>query len=249
MGRLLLYLINPCIPLAVYIIGCNTGKSQMSQESQTSRTNKSSDPRPLNNDATTVNYETVKKDIAKTKAKLKAKVQNKPNTSYLFAAKDYVNLFNQKMATAWMGTPWDFNGITKIPQKGNIACGYFVTTTLAHMGFPIDIAKYAQCGSDVMEKHLVKKENYHLYNSLSYADFIKTLKSRPPFVGIIGLDFHTGYLLNDGKEVYFIHSSYKNRRGVVKEIALDSKELASSKWRSVGFITEDEGFMKKWVTN
>jgi hypothetical protein len=246
MGKLLLFLINPCIPLAVYIIGCNTGKRQESQNSQGSQMEQNSQGGQTNDSI--VNYETVKKDIVKAKAQIKAKIKNKPQASYLFAAKDYINLFDKKMAAAWMGTPWDFNGITKTPKKGNIACGYFVTTTLAHMDFPIDIAKYAQCGSDVMVKYLVKKENYHLYNSLSYADFIKTLKSRRPFVGIIGLDFHTGYLLNDGKEVYFIHSSYKNRRGVVKEIALESKELASSKWRSVGFITEDEGFMKKWIT-
>ncbi len=42
----------------------------------------------------------------------------------------------------WYGTPWDFNGTTNIPNQGSIACGYFVTTTLKHLGFNIPRFKF-----------------------------------------------------------------------------------------------------------
>ena len=43
----------------------------------------------------------------------------------------------------WKGTPWDFNGTTRIPGQGTIACGYFVTTALQDAGF--DLPRY-RCG-------------------------------------------------------------------------------------------------------
>ena len=38
----------------------------------------------------------------------------------------------------WKGTPWDFNGTTRTPGEGAIACGYFVTTVLEQAGFKIE---------------------------------------------------------------------------------------------------------------
>ncbi|MFT7592013.1 MAG: hypothetical protein ACI9UJ_001942, partial [bacterium] len=44
----------------------------------------------------------------------------------------------------WYGTSWDFNGYTKTPNKGTVACGYFVSTTLKHIGFNVNRYKLAQ---------------------------------------------------------------------------------------------------------
>ncbi|MCL2715253.1 MAG: hypothetical protein FWD68_11870 [Alphaproteobacteria bacterium] len=35
----------------------------------------------------------------------------------------------------WYGTPWNFNGTTRVPGQGTIACGYFVTGILSDAGF------------------------------------------------------------------------------------------------------------------
>ncbi|WMJ72126.1 hypothetical protein RCC89_02925 [Cytophagaceae bacterium ABcell3] len=35
-----------------------------------------------------------------------------------------------KLIPYWYGTKWDFEGHTDVPGKGEIACGYFVSTTL-----------------------------------------------------------------------------------------------------------------------
>src|SRR5688572_11801089 len=38
----------------------------------------------------------------------------------------------------WYGTRWGFYGTTPKPRQGKIACGYFVTTTLKHLGLNIN---------------------------------------------------------------------------------------------------------------
>ena len=38
----------------------------------------------------------------------------------------------------WIGTVWDFNGVTRTPKQGAIACGYFVTNVLTDLGFKIN---------------------------------------------------------------------------------------------------------------
>ena len=47
----------------------------------------------------------------------------------------------------WYGTPWDFNGMTRTPRKGKIACGYFVCNILKDIGFTIPRIKWAQSAS------------------------------------------------------------------------------------------------------
>jgi hypothetical protein len=193
------------------------------------------------------NYNSIKAIIKKEKNELSNLYKLNNRLDYEAAASKYLQLFEQKIVPSWLGTTWNFYGTTKVPQQGTIACGYFVTTTLFDMGVNINVAKYAQCGSDIMAKHLIDKKNYSNLSNLSFESFIKNLKSRKPFLAIVGLDFHTGYILNNGKELYFIHSSYINKRGVIKQIAAESGELKSSKWKSMGFITEDKKFIQNWV--
>lgn len=56
----------------------------------------------------------------------------------------------------WKGTAWSFNGTTKEPKKGKIACGYFVTTVLQDAGFDIQRVKWAQVASETMIKAMTK---------------------------------------------------------------------------------------------
>lgn len=53
---------------------------------------------------------------------------------------------------------------------------------------------------------------------------------------IVGLDYHTGLLLNDGQQVWFIHSSYIKPAKVVCEKANESIALNSSHYRIIGKI-------------
>jgi hypothetical protein len=249
MKQLLLYLINPCIPLTIYIVGCNSNNSAQQEFSKNTAVATTNTAATTNTTSTYKDYNTIKAVIATERQQLIHYYKNVESPDYDKAVKKYLSLFENKLVPSWLGTKWDFNGITRTPKKGAIACGYFVTTTLYDMGVAIDIAKYAQCGSDIMVKHLIENKSYRNLSNLRFTDFINTLKSKAPFLAIVGLDFHTGYLLNNGKELYFIHSSYKNRRGVVKEIAATAAELQSSKWKSIGYITNDKKFMQNWLNS
>ena len=246
--KLFIYLINPCIPLLVYIVGCNTKKVDTAHSKNKPKAKHTTlQVVTTTTNTNTATYTQVINNIASQKNKLKKKYTNMDVPNYNKAATTISKAFENQLLPYWLGTPWDFNGTTQVPGTGAIACGYFVTTTLAHLGVQIDIAKYAQCGSEVMMKYLVAKENYKIYNQLTFKEFIAQLKSKPNFFAIVGLDFHTGYLLKNGINLYFIHSSYINRRGVIKQIAAESSELQSSKWKSVAFITSDAAFLQKWL--
>jgi len=161
----------------------------------------------------------------------------------------FIEIMNNQIFPFWYGTNWDFNGITQVPNKGNIACGYFVTTTLRDIGVPIKRIKLAQSASEQMIKNLVKEKYIHRYSNLSIEKFETKLNDLGAGLYIVGLDNHTGYLLVTSNENFFIHSSGSYPYQVVKEKTLTSKVLIKSKYRVVGRISSDYDFLMKWIKN
>jgi hypothetical protein len=159
----------------------------------------------------------------------------------------FIKQITQKVFPYWYGTKWDFNGTTQMPQEGSIACGYFVTTTLRDMGVPINRVKMAQCASEEMIRSLASKEQVHYISNTSLKEFEKKLVAYGNGLYIIGLDNHTGFILVDGAEHYFIHSTGWFPFKVVKDVVSQSSVLEKSKYRVVGKISDDEGFLNKWV--
>lgn len=159
----------------------------------------------------------------------------------------FVKQITQKVFPYWYGTKWDFNGTTEMPQEGSIACGYFVATTLRDMGVPINRVKMAQCASEEMIRSLASKEQVHYISNTSLKNFEKKLLTYGNGLYIIGLDNHTGFIFINGNEHYFIHSTGWFPFKVVKDIISESSVLAKSKYRVVGKISDDEGFLNKWV--
>ena len=164
-------------------------------------------------------------------------------------AEVFTNILNNYIVPPWIGTPWDFNGVTQAPGKGQIACGYFITTLLRDAGVLLNRVRLAQCASGKIIGTLVQPAYHKNFSHLSFEEFIREIKKKGKGVFIVGLDFHTGFLLNDGNELYFIHSNYIGREGVVKEMAAASAALRASKWRSTGWLTGDERFLHRWVNN
>ena len=202
--------------------------------------------------ALTIGYDSTKKRVLLLKKKLAGTISKKPPYSGADMAKfatAFTDLINLQLTPYWLGTPWDFNGTTQQPGRGQIACGYFITTLLRDAGVPLNRVKLAQCASGIIINTLVEPEHQKNYSRMSFAAFIHELKSRGTGVYIVGLDFHTGFLLNDGKELYFIHSNYIQRKGVVKEVASESAALQASKWRSTGCLTRSTGFLQRWMNN
>lgn len=230
--RFVCYIIYPILPLMIYIISCNTKKSSQITSQKHIALAKTA-------------YTNVKATIKSEKQKF---ITNKillPRDRQLIADK-YISLFTEKMVPAWLGTKWNFNGTTQTPKIGNVACGYFVTTTMQDMQFPIERVKYAQCASQQTLEHLAQKAYVQIYNKLSFDQFINKLQTHHNFLGIVGLDNHIGYIVKKDKELNFIHSGVRYN-GVKVEKAANCTDLKNSKWRSVAYLTDDISFLKKWI--
>lgn len=160
------------------------------------------------------------------------------------------NLFTHtvidQLIAHWYGTPWDFNGITEEPRKGQIACGYFVTTILRDAGFKVQRFKLAQSPASIIVEKVVDKNTIRSFSlkSVNYVDSV--VRSMGEGLYVVGLDFHVGFLYCDGANVYFIHSNYIRREGVVKELIQQSAAFGNSKYRVIGKIGQ-VSLTKNWL--
>jgi hypothetical protein len=194
--------------------------------------------------AKNINYDSCKKAIAIIKR------QHKTNWTKLSMAekeKCFAHAVTKTIAPAWIGTQWDFNGITQVPQQGKIACGYFVTTVLRDAGLPIERVKLAQCASEKLVTSMVQDKYVKRFSNIGMDDFMAYLKLNGFGLYIIGLDNHTGFIFNDGIDTWFIHATFIGTNDVQKEKAATSSILKNSKYRIVGKISADELVLGKWV--
>ena len=159
--------------------------------------------------------------------------ENKKNSTS-FSEKKLIAYISDSLLPCWYGTPWDFNGITQQPQTGKIACGYFVTTVLQDAGMPIERVKLAQCASQQMIEATCT--DISKYSNKPLENFIEEVQKKGPGLYITGLDNHTGFILNDEKEIYFIHASFYSTKCTVKEKAIRSAVLRNSKYRVLGKV-------------
>lgn len=194
----------------------------------------------------TINYDSCKIAIHSIKQKQKVHWQK---ISTAQQEKIFVNAVIQTIIPAWIGTPWDFNGVTQTPQQGKIACGYFVTTVLRDAGVELQRIKLAQAASQKIITTLALKKDIKLCCNKSIENFVQLIKSTGYGLYVVGLDNHTGFIYNDGKEVYFIHSSVMGTRNVQKEIAAYSKVLTMSKYKIVGKISANNSLLNRWINS
>lgn len=193
----------------------------------------------LDNDTTAerLPYNDFKIAVKKQKSKLLHKSTDRIS-NFLF------NALNDDVFFYWKETPWDFNGVTQKPKQGNIACGYFITNTLSDLGFKIERIKLAQSASSVMINELcVNIKRFSEFKKLE--NYMAAQPNNSAF--IIGLDFHTGYILKDKSGSYFMHSNYINKQGVIKEKIQTSKALQQSKTYMIGSLTGNKKLVQEWV--
>jgi len=147
-----------------------------------------------------------------------------------------LNNIRDSLFVCWYGTEWDFNGITEEPGKGKIACGYFVTTILRDMGVSVNRVKHAQCASEEMIIAICAKNSIQRFSNKKILSFVEKIKSDGIGLYIVGLDFHTGFILNNGEDVYFIHANYAGKKVVEQEIAIKSSVLSTSEYKVIGRV-------------
>jgi hypothetical protein len=191
-----------------------------------------------------IDYDSCKKTILYIKQNQKAGWPSisKPKKETIFT-----KAVAETIIPGWIGTAWDFNGTSEKPQKGTIACGYFVTTVLRDAGLNLARIKLAQCASEQMITSLVQSKYIHRFSHVTMKDFIQSIKEQGYGLYIVGLDNHTGFIYNDGNEIFFIHSTFIATRNVQKEYAATSWILEKSKYKVLGKISTDEKVLERWM--
>lgn len=159
-----------------------------------------------------------------------------------------IDLISTEIFPHWYGTPWDFNGTSRIPGKGKIACGYFVCNVLTDIGFSIPRIKWAQSASEVFIKKLVLKKDLKRFFNKSLKEVEQYLCQSGEGLYLVGLDNHVGFILVKEGSIYFIHANYYQAEiGVMAEDIYTKNPLGDSKYRIIGKLFSDE-MVHKWIT-
>jgi len=84
-------------------------------------------------------------------------------------------------------------------------------------------------------------------SSLNAEAFYLWMKNQGKGIYIAGLDFHTGFIVSDGRECWFLHSDYINKRGVIKEKLNESRAFRASGTRYITCLTNNTQFLSNWL--
>lgn len=165
---------------------------------------------------------------------------------YLDSARRYLEYcVADSMYLFWKNTPWEFYGSTQKPGTGSIACGYFVTTVLRDLDFNIPRVKWAEVASETFIRAFCGK-NVKTYRGESIAFIEQTYRTQPGRVFVAGLDYHVGFFIH--RDTFgFLHSNYYQPEiGVRMESAHGNNPFASSHYRAIGRLFDDE-MVKAWL--
>lgn len=152
-----------------------------------------------------------------------------------------------EMMRCWLGTPWDFNGISTTPGEGKIACGYFVSTLLRDAGFRIERVRLAQQASQNIIGTFLDRSSFRISSNMPYDAFSKSVRDAEKGISIVGLDSHVAFLVNETEDFRMIHSSGASPWCVVDESSAEAVVLQQSKYRVVGHLTSDRNVLRKWL--
>lgn len=196
-------------------------------------------------------YDSLKLEILATQKQYQrdySKADTLQKDSILKVAQAYVfeTLVND-LFPYWYGTAWDFNGTTRKPGQGGIACGYFVTNTLTDLGFEIPRIKWAQSASEVFIRVLAK-DNMARFSNTSMEKIEAHFQKTGDGVYLVGLDMHTGYVVVKNGISQFVHSNYYQPDiGVMAEELNSGNPLSDSSYRVIGKLFSDK-MMGKWLS-
>ena len=174
-----------------------------------------------------------------------SKALDKDEENHILDSSSYIftEILLNHIVPHWYGTPWDFEGHTAIPNQGEIACGYFVSTTLRDMGLRLNRYKLAQqVPKNEAISIAIDSNEVTTLTSNDISNYLSKLKDGLYFVG---LDNHVGYLLIRQGSPYFIHSNYIDNKVMIEptkgSIAFQSDIYVLSK------LSGNTLLIKKWL--
>jgi len=190
-----------------------------------------------------ISYSVVKKDIWDIQTSLKRKKLSKDTLSHIFKT-----LLLNRIIPYWENTTWSFEGHTSKPAIGEIACGYFVSTTLEDVGLSINRYKLAQQSPINEAKSLALKTEVIEINEGSKEENIaqidKVLKEGIHFIGFD--QSHVGYILKEKGNLYLIHSNYLSGKVEIEQIEHSEVFESYTKYYIVEISTNDE-LIENWL--
>lgn len=165
------------------------------------------------------------------------------------AENTFTDLLVNTLIPYWYGTPWSFEGHTATPRTGEIACGYFVSTTLLHLGLKVNRYRLAQQSPIHEAKSLAIDLEKVLSIAAEPAEAIAAIKKGTKTgIYFIGFDAsHVGFLLNQAGHLYLIHSNYLDAQGVVIERIAESAVFASYDRFYLVPLSANPRLVQKWL--
>lgn len=143
----------------------------------------------------------------------------------------------------WYGTEWDFNGHSPTPNQGQVACGYFVSTTLRDAGLQLNRYHLAQKGP--LDEALCISMQVNEVNTYTFENIDQQLLALADGLYFVGLDNHVGYLYKHMGRTYFIHSNYIANK-VMVETTQASEAFHSNDYHIVS-ISQNMEMARRWL--
>ncbi len=192
------------------------------------------------------NYNAIKQTIKSDRTYFAIQFQQNKKKTIDSASNYLYNKLINELVPHWYGTPWDFNGHTNIPNDGEIACGYFVSTTLRHLDFQLNRYKMAQEGGLNEAISLQPRSELKIYRNISYTQLKDKLnKVYKNGIYFVGLSNHVGYVLIKNKALYFLHSSYYDDKVMIEKA--EFSPCFQSDIYVFAEITTNRNLVQKWI--
>lgn len=189
-------------------------------------------------------YERSRSHLEERRVALARELRRHRGTSLARARELLVAALRDEILPAWNGTPWDFHGTSQTPRQGKIACGYFVSTALLHLGLLVERAHLAQQASEHIAQSLVGTAAVRRSSDQPIDAFLARVRADGDGLYIVGLDNHVGFLIVDGADTWFHHAA---PRDVVKrERARDAPYLVASRYRIFARLFDD-ALVERWL--
>ena len=148
----------------------------------------------------------------------------------------------------WYGTEWDFEGHTNTPNDGYVACGYFVSTTLKHMGVNVNRYKLAQQSALNAIKTLADGDTIYKLHETLEVDISERIKAElTEGLYVVGLSCHVGFVLVRNGEAFFIHSDYTAPAEAKIELLHESTAFYYSNVYFLCRISNNDQLLQKWL--
>lgn len=192
-------------------------------------------------------YNKVIKRLHHLKSIQKRKLSSNKNSTLIDTRIQLETYIADSLVPFWLGTKWDYNGITQQPFEGEIACGYFVNTILQHIGFDFNRIRLSQKPSIYILESFCKKENIKRIGRSDKKAIQTYLKDKKNRIFICGLDNHVGLIINYAKKWYAVHASGIHPQEVVIEPLFESRGFMQSKNYFIAPLFEDNFLLASWI--